>query len=60
MELLYKSIQFEKEITSISEEDLDIIMKSRKTLFHNQELLVKRERGEDFGVSMGCCHGAEI
>ena len=60
MELLYKSIQFEKEITSISEEDLDIIMKSRKTLFHNQELLIKRERDEDFGVSMGCCHGAEI
>ena len=60
MELLYKSIQFEKEITWISEEDLDIIMKSRKPLFHNQELLVKRVRDEDFGVSMGCCHGAEI
>ena len=60
MELLYKSIQFEKEITWISEEDLDIIMKSRKPLFHNQELLVKRIRDEDFGVSMGCCHGAEI
>ena len=60
MELLYKSIQFEKEITWISEEDLDIIMKSRKPLFHNQELLVKRIRDEDFGVAMGCCHGAEI
>ena len=35
-------------------------MKSRKPLFHNQELLVKRIRDEDFGVAMGCCHGAEI
>lgn len=36
MELLYKSIQFAKEITSISDKDLDIIMQSRKTLvLHN-------------------------
>ena len=38
MELLYKSIQFAKEATSIPDEDLDIIMQSRKTiLFDNQE-----------------------
>ena len=42
-------IGFAKEITSISDEDLDIIMQSRKTfLFHNQEPWVKREVGEDF------------
>ena len=35
---LYKSIQFAKEITSMPDKDLDIIMQSRKTLlFHNQE-----------------------
>ena len=32
MELLYKPIQFAKEITSIPDEDLDIIMESRKTI----------------------------
>ena len=49
MKLLYKCIGFAKEITSISDEDLDIIMQSRKTfLFHNQEPWVKREVGEDF------------
>ena len=33
MELLYKSLQFAKEIASISDDDRDIIMQSRKTLF---------------------------
>ena len=61
MELLYKSIQFEKEITSIPYEDLGIIMQSRKTvLFHNQEPWVKREEDEDFDVPMGCYDGAEV
>ena len=55
MELLYKSIQFAKEITSISDQDLDIIMQSTKIiLFHNQEPWVKREGDEDFDVPMGC------
>ena len=54
MELLYKSIQFPKEATSISDEDLDIIMQSRKTLlFHNQEPWVKREGDKDFDAMMG-------
>ena len=33
MELLYKSIQFAKEITSISDEDFDITIQSRKLFF---------------------------
>ena len=61
MELLYKFIQFTKEITSVPDEDLHIIMHSRKTiLFHNQELWEKREGGDDFYVPMGCYDGAEI
>ena len=60
MELLYKSVQFAKEITSISDEDLDIIMQSRKTLlFHNQEPWVKRG-DKDFDLPMGCYDGEEV
>ena len=59
--LLDKSIQYATEITTISNEELDIIMQSRKTLlFHNQEPWVKRDGDEDFDVPMGCCDGAEI
>ena len=57
----YKSIQFGKEITSIPDEDLDIIIQSRKTiLFHNQEPWIKREGDEDFIVPMGCYEAAEV
>ena len=59
--LLDKSIQYATEITTISNEELDIIMQSRKTLlFHNQEPWVKRDGDEDFDVPIGCCDGAEI
>ena len=59
--LLDKSIQYATEITTTSNEELDIIMQSRKTLlFHNQEPWVKRDGDEDFDVPMGCCDGAEI
>ena len=61
MELLYKSIQFAKEITPISEEYLDIIMQSGKTLlFHNQGPWIKREGDEDIDVPMGCYDGAGV
>ena len=61
MELLYKSIQFAKEITPISEEYLDIIIQSGKTLlFHNQGPWIKREGDEDIDVPMGCCDGAGV
>ena len=59
--LLDKSIQYATEITAISNEELNIIMQSRRTLlFHNQEPWVKRDGDEDFDVPMGCCDGAEI
>ena len=50
-------IGFAKEITSISEEDLDIIMQSRKTfLFHNQEMGKEVSRWRFWGP-MGCYDG---
>ena len=61
LELLNKTIQFAKEITPISDENLNIIMQSRKTLlFHNQEPWVKREGEEDFDVPMGCYDGQKF
>ena len=57
MELLYNySVS-----KTISEEDLDTIMQSRKTLlFHNQERWVKREGDDDFDATMGCYDGAKV
>ena len=61
MELLYKTIQFPKEITSIPDEDLDIIMQSRKTiLFHKQVPWGKREGNEDFDVPIGSMMGQKF
>ena len=60
MELLY-NYSVSKKITSISEEDLDTIMQSRKTLLcHNQERWVKREGDDDFDATMGCYDGAKV
>ena len=60
MELLY-NYSVSKKITSISEEDLDTIMQSRKTLLcHNQERWVKREGDDDFHATMGCYDGAKV
>ena len=59
MELLYKSIQFAKEVASISDEDLDINMQSRKTLLF-QEPCLKREEDEDFEVPLRCYDGTEV
>ena len=60
-ELLDKSIQYAKEITTLSDEEVNIIMQSRKTLlFHNQDPWIKRDGDEDFDVPMGCFDGAEI
>ena len=48
-------------MTSISDEDLDITMHSRKfLLFHNQEPWVKTEGYDDFDVPIGCYDGAEV
>ena len=53
-ELFTKAVQFAKSIISISDDDLYIIMQSRKTLlFHEETPWVKKEGNEDFNVPMG-------
>ena len=60
-ELFTKAVKFAKSITSISDDDLYIIMQSRKTLlFHEETPWVKKEGNEDFDVPMGCYDGAEV
>ena len=44
IELIYKSIQFAKEITSISGQDLDINMQSRKIIFLQSRAVGKEGR----------------
>ena len=60
-DLLYNSIQFEKEVTTVSDNDIHIIMQSRRTLLFNEKKpWVKRCGDEDFDVPMGCYDGAEV
>ena len=60
-DLLYSSIQFAKEVTTVSDNDIHIIMQSRKTLLFNEKKpWVKRCGDEDFDVPMGCYDGAEV
>ena len=58
--LFNNAIQFAKEICEIPDNDLSIIMHSRKTLFNNGEPWIKKGDEEDFDVSMGCLDGAEV
>ena len=59
--LFIKAIDFAKSKTPISDDELHIIMQSRKTLlFHEEEPWVKKEGNEDFDVPMGCYDGAEV
>ena len=55
-----KAIEFAKTIVDIPDEDLSVIMQSRKTLFSEKVPWVKKERGQDFDVPMGCYDGAEV
>ena len=55
------SITFASSNCDITEEELNIIMHSRKTLlFHDNHPSVKKNGKEDFDVPMGCNDGAEI
>ena len=57
-ELFDNAILFAKTITDISDEELNIIMESRKTLLFNNEIpWVKKEGNENFDVPMGCYDG---
>ena len=60
-DLLYNSIQFAKEVTTVSDNGIHIIMQSRKTLLLNgKKPWVKRCGDKDFDVPMGCYDGAEV
>ena len=58
--LLNNAIQFAKEVCEIPDNDLAIIMHSRKTLFNNGETWIKTGDAENFKVSVGCLDGAEV
>ena len=60
-ELLKLLLAYAKQHTTISEEDVEIIMHSRKTLlFDKDEPWVKRGDSPMFDVAMGCYDGAEV
>ena len=60
-ELLLKSIDFARQFVEISDNDLNIIMHSRKCLlFSSQEQWVKKDGNELFDVTMGSFDGAEV
>ena len=62
-DLLHNSIQFAKEVATVSDNDIHIIMQSRKTfneLFNEKKPWVKRCGNEDFDIPMGCYNGAEV
>ena len=60
-ELFNKSIDFANSIGNISDNDLNIIMNTRKTLlFHHEEPWMKKNGEEHFDVPIGCRDGGEM
>ena len=60
-DLFIKAIQFARQITEITDEDMNLIIQARKTLLFNKGIpWVKKEGNEDFDVPMGCFDGAEV
>ena len=60
-ELLLKSIDFVRQFVEISDNDLNIIMHSRKCLLcSSQEQWVKKDGNELFDVTMESFAGAEV
>ena len=60
-ELLKLSLAYAKQHTTISEDDVEILMHSRKTLlFDKDEPWVKRGDFPMFDVAMGCYDGPEV
>ena len=59
--LFIKAIQFARQITEITEEDINLIMEARKALLFNDGIpWVKKKGNEDFDVPMGCFDDAEV
>ena len=60
-ELLRVSLEYAKQHTTVSEQEVEIIMHSRKTLlFDKNEPWVKRGDSPMFDVAMGCYDGAKV
>ena len=59
--LLKLSLDYARQFTTVSDEDVEIIMHSRKTLlFNNNEPWVKKGDSPMFDVAMGSYDGAEV
>ena len=59
--LLRLSLEYAKQRTTVSEQEVEIIMHSRKTLlFDKNEPWVKRGDSPMFDVAMGCYDGAKV
>ena len=60
-ELLLKAITYAKTLVIISDEEINTIMHSRKSLqFNNTDIWIKRNGDPDFDVTMGRFDGAEL
>ena len=59
--MFQEAINFAKNIVDISNTELSIVMRARKTLlFHDDTPWVKRSGNEEFDVPMGSYDGAEV
>ena len=60
-ELLVKAIKYAKTLVNISDEEINTIMHSRKSLlFNNTDICIKKNGDPDFDVTMGSFDGAEL
>ena len=60
-ELMNKATEFAETIVDIPDEDLSVIMQSRKTLLFSEKVpWVKKEKDENFDVPMGCYNSTEV
>ena len=61
IDLFTDAIGYAKTITNIDDDQLSIIMQSRKTLlFNNDKPWIKKSGEENFDFPMGCYDGAEV
>ena len=60
-ELLLKAITYAKTLVNTSDEEMNTIMHSRKSLlFNNTDIRIKKNGDPDFNVTMGRFDGAEL
>ena len=58
-ELLVKSINFAKKYTHISDDDINIILQSRKSFLFYKDTPWNKSNNPDFDITMGSFDGAE-